>query len=227
MKSLIIIPCFNEEKSIERLVYKLFDELPNFDILVVDDCSTDNSYGIAKKITKTISLSENLGIGGAVQTGIIYAELNQYDLCIQIDGDGQHLPSEVKKLVTEYKKSGASLIIGSRFISQVGFQSSFARRMGINLISFFQSILFGLNIKDSTSGMRLMDRSAISFFAKNYPLDFPEPISAVELHLNGNQISEIPVMMQEREFGESSIYFLKSIFYMIKVITFIILLKIP
>ena len=164
-----------------------------------------------------MSLPVNLGIGGAVQTGYKYARDNGYDVAIQMDGDGQHNPEYYKEAVDIIEQGEADIVIGSRFIEKEGFQTSFMRRFGIKLLSIMIKIVCGETVRDVTSGYRIVNRKFIEYFAEEYAQDYPEPEAIVAAKLNGAVIKEIPVIMNEREEGESSISPLKSVIYMIKV----------
>ncbi|MPQ42585.1 glycosyltransferase family 2 protein [Clostridium tarantellae] len=216
-KILLIIPCFNEEKNISKLIKRIREVNENFDILIVNDCSKDKTYEIARQMNVNIlDLPCNLGIGGAVQAGYKYAYKKGYKYAIQVDGDGQHDPAYIYKL-KEKLDEGYDLVIGSRFIKKEGFQSTFTRRMGIKFFYYLIKLLTRKNITDATSGFRLANKKVIKFFAENYPTDYPEPETIITLIKNGFKVEEVPVKMKEREKGESSISFLKSIYYMIKV----------
>ena len=221
-KLLIIIPCFNEETAIASLLTELLGlKLPNqyqLDIAVINDCSTDNTLSIIRQFNSIVlNLPINLGIGGAVQTGYRYAFKNDYDLAVQMDGDGQHPPAELQKLLAHYEASHANVIIGSRFITKQGFQSSYIRRTGISYLHWFNKLLTGRNIYDITSGFRLFDKKAIKIAAENYPDEYPEPESLVTFAKAGLKIEEVPVLMKARQGGQSSIRSFTSIYYMIKV----------
>src|SRR5471030_750484 len=162
-KVLIVIPCYNEEASLPSVLHELQQIiLPGYQlkILVVNDCSKDNTSVVAKKHSAiVIDLPVNLGIGGAVQTGILYARDNGFDLAIQLDGDGQHPPKELAKMIRFHEETGANIVIGSRFLEKEGFQSSFARRLGIQYFHWLNRLFTGLHVYDSTSGFRLFDRA--------------------------------------------------------------------
>ncbi|MGL5821576.1 MAG: glycosyltransferase family 2 protein [Sarcina sp.] len=227
-KLLLIIPAFNEEKNLPYLVEKIDQakkSLPlQVDTLIINDYSTDNTKKVLKELKgiNYINLPCNLGIGGAVQTGYKYAKDNNYDYAIQIDGDGQHNPAYIKDAYEEIQK-GYNFVIGSRFINNEGFQSSFIRRIGINFFYYLIKILSRQKITDATSGFRLCDKSIIDIFSRYYPSDYPEPETLMILINNDFKISEIPVVMNEREHGSSSIKIMNSIYYMIKVTMAIIL----
>ena len=227
MKVLIIIPAYNEQENIERVVANLKTHCPQYDYLIVNDCSSDKTLEICSKNNfNHIDLCCNLGIGGGVQSGYIYAYRNGYDCAIQIDGDGQHDPQYISRLVDPIERGEADIVIGSRFIDYEGFQSSGMRRFGINFLSALIKAVCGAKVKDVTSGFRAANREFIEFFSKEYADDYPEPEAIVATKLNGARILEVPVVMNEREGGTSSIIPLKSIYYMIKVSLAILLYKI-
>jgi glycosyltransferase involved in cell wall biosynthesis len=221
-KVLIVIPCYNEEASLPLVLNELQQTtLPDdyqMTVLVINDCSKDNTSAVARKSHAiVIDLPVNLGIGGAVQTGILYARDNSFDIAIQLDGDGQHPPKELAKLIGFHLQTGANVVIGSRFLEKEGFQSSFARRMGIKYFHLLNRIMTGLSIYDSTSGFRLFDRAAIEIAAVNYPDEYPEPESLVVFSKAGLKIAEVPVVMSHRLGGKSSIRHFGSLYYCIKV----------
>ncbi|WP_026884426.1 glycosyltransferase family 2 protein [Clostridium akagii] len=216
-KVLVIIPAYNEEKNLEKLIDKIRLTNHNYDILVVNDCSKDNtSVKCREKNVMVIDLPVNLGIGGAVQTGYKYAYYNHYDIAVQVDGDGQHNPEYIKDIVEEVK-NGNNFCIGSRFIDKEGFQSTFMRRVGIKYFTMLIKIVTGFNITDPTSGFRACDRNIIKYFVEYYPQDYPEPETLVLLRKKKYKIKEVAVVMNERDGGKSSISSFKSIYYMIKV----------
>ena len=218
MKNLIIIPAFNEQECIKDTVEMIRREAPDFDYVVINDHSTDNTLNILKQNQiNYINLPANLGIGGAVQTGYLYAYENGYDTAVQVDADGQHDPKYLSMMLDTMKKENADMIIGSRFIENKGFQSTFARRIGITDFTKLIHMLTGTTITDPTSGLRMGNRKVIELFAKDYPRDYPEPESIVALLKRGMKIKEVPVMMRERQGGVSSINLKKSVYYMVKV----------
>ncbi len=217
-KILIIIPAYNESQNIEKVVDNITNNYPQYDYLIINDCSTDNTEEILKKREYNyITLPVNLGIGGGVQSGYIYAVQNDYDIAVQLDGDGQHDPAYIEKLVCPILEGKTDIAIGSRFINKEGFQTSFMRRMGISIIKFVIKICCGVDVTDTTSGFRASNKQATSFFSQHYANDYPEPEAIVEASLNGFKISEVPVVMRERAGGVSSINAKRSIYYMIKV----------
>jgi len=222
VKILIIIPCYNEGNSIPKLLEQLLQvKLPpryHMEIAVVNDCSDDDTKTIAELYPVIVlDLLVNLGIGGAVQTGLLYAQENGFDVAVQLDGDGQHPPSELLKLITCFEKTGANIVIGSRFLEGGGFKSSFVRRLGIRYFHWLNKLFTGKNIYDSTSGFRLFDKDAIAIAAEKYPDEFPEPASLVLFSKSGLSIQETPVIMRERIAGKSSIRNFVSLYYCIKV----------
>ncbi|MBM62046.1 MAG: glycosyltransferase [Acidobacteria bacterium] len=223
---LLIIPCYNESASIGTLLQEIEECLPTCDTLVVDDGSEDDTYEIASKSSACLRLIANLGIGGAVQTGIKYAFRKGYDLCIQVDGDGQHPPDQVELLTRGFLADRANMVIGSRFIDQTGFRSSRMRRLGIAIIRRSLANLYGEVITDPTSGFRLMDRRAMELFCAEYPYDFPEPISVGDALDQSLRVIEVPVTMRERKAGKSSIGGLKNLSYMFRVIGYLLLKRV-
>lgn len=218
MKTLIIIPAYNESENIERVLQNLSDIEEKVDYLVVNDCSKDNTKEILDRIgANYISFPVNLGIGGAVQAGYIYARDHGYDIAIQMDGDGQHKPEFIKDLIQPIKDGEVDSVIGSRFIDNEGFQSSALRRFGINFLSNLIKMVCGKRVYDVTSGFRAVNKEYIDFFAREYAQDYPEPEAIVTSVLYGARIKEVPVIMSERLGGTSSISGLRSAYYMVKV----------
>ena len=219
-KILIIIPAFNEENNIKNVLESLKNMSIEFNILVINDGSTDNTSFVAKSVSNVIviDLPVNLGIGGAVQTGFIYASQNNYDIAIQFDGDGQHNASELQKLIQPILNKQSDVVIGSRFLQKTGWKPPFLRRKGIQIIQIVNSILIKQKITDNTSGFRAYNKRSIDFLAQNYPQDYPEPEAVVLLGKNKFKMIEIPVEMNPRLMGKSSIAGSKSIYYMIKVL---------
>ena len=216
-KTLIIIPAHNEAENLPELLKALKNTKGDFDIIVVNDCSDDDTESVCiSHGIKVISLPVNIGIGGAVQTGYQYALYHSYDIAIQLDGDGQHDPKFLPYLIKRINE-GYHLCIGSRFIENEGFQSSRIRRIGIKYFSWLIKLLTGTRITDPTSGYRACSRDVIRLFANDYPKDYPEPETVVTVLRNKLKVCEMPVIMNAREGGKSSITNLKSIYYMIKV----------
>jgi len=217
-KVLIIIPAYNEERSIENVIREVKSANSNYDILVINDGSSDNTSKIAKTCgVKVIDLPFNLGIGGAVQTGFIYAKNEYYDIAVQLDGDGQHDSRFIKDLIVLIENQEADMVIGSRFKGNTNYKIPILRKIGMIFFSKFIKILTGLDIKDTTSGFRAVNRRVIEYFSERYPLDYPEVDVIVRLYKKGFKIKEIPVYMNARKYGRSSITPLKAIYYMVKV----------
>ncbi|SHJ50256.1 glycosyltransferase family 2 protein [Parasporobacterium paucivorans] len=218
MKKLVIIPAYNESASIRKTVEDIRENAQEFDYVIINDCSTDDTMQVCRDNgLNFINLPVNLGIGGAVQTGYMYAWENGYDIAVQFDGDGQHNAKYLETMVECMESNKADMVIGSRFIELEGFQSSAARRIGIKYFTGLIKVLTGTKISDPTSGLRMINRDTIKMFANDYPVDYPEPESVVAILRRGKKVVEIPVIMNEREEGVSSICFRKSIYYMAKV----------
>ncbi len=224
MKTLIIIPAFNEEESIAGVIRAVHSACGFADVLVVDDASRDATRQVALAAGgNVVSLPINLGIGGAVQTGLKYACVHGYDMAIQIDGDGQHNPAYVPALLAPILAGKADMVIGSRFIERQGYQSTFARRGGIAVLRLLFLVLIGRRISDCTSGFRAYNRRAIEFLRERYPADFPEPESILLLSRHQFRICEIPVTMHERAGGISSIVGWSAPYYIAKVVLAVIM----
>lgn len=216
-KILVIIPAYNEEKSVGNVIRKIkycFDA----DIVVIDDGSADSTSDKASSEgAKVIRLPFNLGIGGAMQTGYLYANENNYDVAVQVDADGQHDPAYLKTLVAPLLEEKCDMAIGSRYVKESSYKSSVSRRMGMVFFSWLVYLLTASRINDTTSGFRAVNRKIIEYFASSYPTDYPEVDVLVRLFRKNFRILEIPVEMMERQGGKSSITPLKSIYYMVKV----------
>ena len=218
MKTLVIIPAYNEAPNIVHTVESLKAACPDVDYVVVNDCSGDDTAKICEEHGYTyLNLPINLGIGGGMQTGYRYAAENGYDIAIQMDGDGQHNAEYIPDLIAPIEKEEADLVIGSRFINKEGFQTSGMRRAGINILNTVLRLCGHVRVTDATSGFRAASRGVITFFAHNYAQDYPEPESVVSILKKGYTVKEIPVEMRARSSGESSISMKRSVYYMIKV----------
>lgn len=218
LKVITIIPAYNEELSIAGVIGRIRQEVPEAEILVVNDGSKDNTSKVAAgEGVKVVSLPFNLGIGGAMQTGYIYARNNGFDIAVQVDGDGQHDPSYIPGLILPVARDEADMVIGSRYVNKTSYKSSFSRRTGMVFFSYLVSLLTGQKVNDTTSGFRVVNRKVIEYFSDHYPLDYPEVDVLVKLHRKHFRIMEMPVEMKERKAGHSSITPLKSVYYMIKV----------
>lgn len=223
-RALAIVPAYNEEAAIAHTIAGLRAAAPEFDIVIVNDGSQDHTSAAARATGQAVvvDLPCNLGIGGAVQTGFKYADRYGYELAIQFDADGQHLASEIGALIAPILAGQADVVLGSRFLGVKSFQSTWARRLGIYCFYLVNSLLIGQAITDNTSGFRAYNRRAISFLAEHYPTDYPEPEAVILLKKNGFRLSEVPVLMQARQGGSSSIHGLWSLYYMVKVLLAIV-----
>lgn len=224
MKVLVIIPCYNEEKNIQNTVTDLIKN--NYDYIIINDGSKDKTLEVIKENNfNYINLSNNLGIGAAVQTGYKYAYDNNYDIAIQFDGDGQHDVEYIKRIIEPIKNKKAAMVIGSRFVgNESEFKSTQIRRVGINILSFLLKIFSKKTIKDMTSGFRAVNREIIEIFARNYPQEYPEPVTNLIIAKRNFIIEEVSVKMKERKHGKSSINALKSAYYMFNVILLFIII---
>jgi glycosyltransferase involved in cell wall biosynthesis len=227
----LIIPCFNEEEVVLTLFSEINCTLFPSDISVtpifVNDCSTDNTKQLLIDHHITfIDLPVNLGIGGAVQTGYKYAFRNGFDIAVQMDGDGQHPPEELHKILALIISGEADVAIGSRYLTKEGFQSSSLRRTGISYFKWLNQKLVGVRVYDSTSGYRALNRKALELVSEYYPDEYPEPEAIVFYALNHLRIREAAVVMRERQGGQSSIRTYKTVYYMFKVTLGIIFLYI-
>lgn len=227
MKVLVIIPAYNEAENIVDTVTALTETCPDVDYIIINDCSRDNTVQICREHGfHYLSLPINLGIGGGMQTGYRYARENDYDIAVQFDGDGQHNAEYISDLLAPIERGEADLVIGSRFINKEGFQTSFMRRMGIGLLGGVLKLCGGVKITDATSGFRAVSKEVIEFFSENYAQDYPEPESIIAARVSGFTVREVPVVMNERTAGVSSISSLKSVYYMIKVTLAILIYRI-
>jgi len=217
MRVLIVIPAFREAAVIERVIADVRAARPDVDLVVVDDCSPDDTGERARRAgVPVLPLPVNLGIGGAVQTGFKYAVLHDYDAVVQVDGDGQHDPAELEKLLAPLAEGRADVVIGSRFLVDTGYRAPLARRAGMVLFSAIARRAMGQRIADTTSGFRALNRRAVRFLARNYPVDFPDAETLVLLNRGGFRLLEVPVRMRPRFSGKSSTTTLKSIYYPFK-----------
>ncbi len=214
-----VVPAWNEEGAIGQVV----DEIRAFDgtadVVVVDDASGDATADVAERHGATVlRLPFNVGIGGAVQTGIRYARDEGYEVAVRLDGDGQHDASEIGKLLTPIHSGEADLVIGSRFVDPGGtYRPPFARRMGIRVFARLVSVLGGQRVTDTTSGFVALSRSAIELFAAEYPHDYPEVEATLVALRSGLRLTQVQVEMRERQTGTSSITFVRSLYYIVKV----------
>jgi glycosyltransferase involved in cell wall biosynthesis len=216
---LAIIPAHNEEGSVGKVIEEVRAHLSQADILIVNDGSTDLTSGIVKsKGAIVLDLPFNLGIGGAMQVGYKYAHENDYDIAVQVDADGQHDPKEIQKLLHALEVQKVDVAIGSRFLGGSEYRGSIMRRIGIAIFSGVISTIVRQRVTDPTSGFRASNRRAIQLFASDYPQDYPEPEVVILLHQCHLKMGEVPVGMNERYSGESSITKIRSVYYMVKVL---------
>jgi glycosyltransferase involved in cell wall biosynthesis len=217
-RRLVIVPAFNERASVRKVVMRLRRSLPDYDVLVIDDGSIDDTVRQVPPETAVVTLPFNLGIGGAMQTGYRYAALHGYDVAVQVDADGQHRPGQVRRLVEALEGGKADLVVGSRFlIPNKRYRQSPPRKAGAWFLRALIRVMTGLAITDCTSGFRAANRRVIRAFAHWYPEDYPEPEVILLLHRAGYGIGEIPVRMRQRHTGRSSINVLEGVFYVLKV----------
>ena len=214
-----VVPAWNEAGAIGGVVaeIKAFD--PAIEVVVVDDASTDETAEVAEAHGATVlRLLYNVGIGGAVQTGFRYARDEGYDVAVRLDGDGQHDASELAKLLAPIRAGTADLVIGSRFVDANGtYRAPFARRMGIRVFARLVSLLGGQKVTDTTSGFVALSRRGIELFAVEYPHDYPEVEATLVALRSGLRLEQVQVEMRERQAGTSSITFVRSLYYIVKV----------
>ena len=214
-----IVPAFNEERNVGRVLDELHALDPGLDVVVVSDGSTDRTADVAaSRGAHVVVLPFNLGIGGAVQTGFRHAWESGYELAVRLDGDGQHDPAELAALVAPIAAGEADLVVGSRFVAAGGYRSSAARRVGIRILARVVSMIAGQRLTDTTSGFQACNRRAIAVYASDLPHDYPEVEGMVLAIRHRVRVVEVPVTMREREHGRSSIGALASIYYMIKIL---------
>ncbi len=223
-KTLVIIPAYNEEDSIAHVIGRIRSAVPFADIAVINDGSTDRTAAIAKACgVIVLNMPHNVGIGAGMQTGFIFAERHGYEIAVQNDGDGQHSPEEIPLLIAELQADRADLVIGSRYIEDRGYVTPLARRVGIVILAKIISRILKQRVTDPTSGFRASNRRTILLSARFYPFDYPEPEAVVLMHRAGLRVREIPVTMNPRYGGISSITPIRSAYYMIKVILAILI----
>lgn len=216
-KTLIIIPAYNEAGSIAGVVENIRKTVPEADILVVNDGSQDRTARKARESgAQVITLPYNMGIGSAVQSGFLFAKEKGYHYAVQVDGDGQHPASEIPRLLAALR-NGVDVAIGSRFVNPTGYRPPLFRALGIKVFSFLVSSIVGKRVYDTTSGFRAINRKAIILLAETYPHDYPEVEALITLYRNGMEFVEIPVEMNYRQEGTSSISTTAGAYYMLKV----------
>jgi glycosyltransferase involved in cell wall biosynthesis len=218
-RRIAIVPAYNEEKNIGRVI----DELRAFDrgleVVVISDGSADRTAEVAAEHgAHVIRLPFNLGIGGAVQTGFRYAWEGGYELAVRVDGDAQHDPAQLSRVIAPVLAGEADIVVGSRFAGDAGYQSSATRRIGIRLLAVVVSAIARQRVTDTTSGFQALNRRAIGLFAADYPHDYPEVEGMVMAIRHRLRLTEVPVSMRAREHGRSSIGVWASVYYMLKVL---------
>ena len=219
LRRIAIVPALNEEETVGRVIDEIRDFDPGFDIVVVDDGSIDRTAGVADdRGAYVLRLPFNLGIGGAVQTGYRFAFERGYDIAVQVDGDGQHDPEQLPKILGPVLAGEADLCVGSRFAGNSEYRSSFARRLGIRIFARVVSAVVRQKVTDTTSGFRAVNRRGIALFAADYPHDYPEVEATVMCVKHKLRLTEVPVEMRERGGGSSSITAVRSVYYMTKVL---------
>lgn len=222
---LAILPAYNERLNIARTVANIRAELPQVDILVINDGSADATAAAARDAgARVLNLPYNVGIGAAVQAGFQFAEADGYDIVLRNDGDGQHAPESNRALLAALSDHDVDVVIGSRFISEQGdYGTPLLRRLGSAILARLLSSIIGQRVTDPTSGCSAYNRSAIKLLAQVYPHDYPEPEAVVILHRGGLRQIETPVRMIPRQHGRSSITAGRSVYYMVKVILAILI----
>jgi glycosyltransferase involved in cell wall biosynthesis len=219
LRRIALVPALNEAAVVARVVEELRQVDPDLEVLVIDDGSTDRTAQVAKQAgARVVRLPYNLGIGGAVQTGYQYALEQGFDLAVQVDGDGQHDPTELPRLLEPILDGRADMVVGTRFVQGGGYRGTPARRVGIHLFAGLVSLIVRQRVTDTTSGFRAVNRRGIRLFAVDYPHDYPEVEATVLVSRHRLTMVEVPVVMRIRETGRSSITTLSSIYYMVKVL---------
>jgi glycosyltransferase involved in cell wall biosynthesis len=215
-----VVPAYNEAAVIGRVVDEIRASDPRIDVVVVDDASSDETATVAESHGATVlGLPFNVGIGGAVQTGFRYAVEHGYYLAVRLDGDGQHDACEIPRLLEPIERGEADLVIGSRFVEAGGsYRPPFGRRIGIRIFARLVSLLGGQRVTDTTSGFLALDRVGIELFAREYPHDYPEVEATLVALRSGLRLAQVQVEMRERETGASSITFVRSLYYIVKVL---------
>jgi glycosyltransferase involved in cell wall biosynthesis len=227
MRALAIVPAWNEERDLAGVIGELRRAVPGWDICVVDDGSSDATAAVARRAGAVVlRLPINLGIGGAVQTGYLWARAHGYDVAAQIDGDGQHDPQYLEGAVRPIVDGTADVVIGSRYLGPGGFRSSALRRAGARYLSWFLRLRCRAHVTDPTSGFRVAGPRAIELFAAHYPSDYPEPEAIALATRHGLRVEEVPVVMRERQHGTSSIGPARTLYYLIKVSLALLLLPV-
>jgi glycosyltransferase involved in cell wall biosynthesis len=221
LRRVAIVPALNEERTVGRFIDEVRAFDPGLDVIVVDDGSVDGTAQAARaRGARVLCLPFNLGIGGAVQTGFRFAFENDYDIVVRVDGDGQHDPAQLSRVLEPVLRGEADIAVGSRFAAEdaAGYRSSRSRRIGIRLLAWIVSRIVGQRVTDTTSGFQALNRRGIELFAHDYPHDYPEVEAMVLVFRHRLRLVEVPVEMRERAGGRSSITALRSVYYMVKVL---------
>ncbi len=220
LRRIAIVPALNEEHTVSRVIDELRAFDPGLDVVVIDDGSADRTAEVAvEKGAHVLRLPFNLGIGGAVQTGFKFAFEHDYDVAVRVDGDGQHDPAQLGRILEPVLRGDADIVVGSRFAAEEGgYRSSRSRRVGIRILAAVVSRIVGQRVTDTTSGFQALNRQGIALFARDYPHDYPEVEATVMVFRHRLRLQEVPVSMRERGGGTSSITALRSIYYMVKVL---------
>jgi glycosyltransferase involved in cell wall biosynthesis len=219
LRTLAIVPALNEEDAVGRVIAEIREHDPRIEVLVVDDGSTDRTALVAEaEGAEVVRLPFNLGIGGAMQTGFRYAFEHRFAFAVQVDGDGQHRPSELPKLLAPLYADEADMVVGSRFTGERSYRAPIFRRIGIAFFAFVISLIARQRVTDTTSGFRAVNRRGIALFAADYPHDYPEVEATLMVHRHELRLVEVPAAMRDRETGQSSITPFRSVYYMAKVL---------
>ena len=214
----VVIPAYNEAAVIANVVREVFEAVPGAGVVVVNDGSTDETARLAEAAGATVlSLALNLGIGGAVQTGYRFAGAHGYQFVVQVDGDGQHDPQEIGRVLEPLVEGGADMAVGSRWLGRGDYSAAKSRRVGMRLLSILVSLRSGQRFSDTTSGFRAVGPRALQLFATEYPTDFPEVETLIVAVRHGLRVAEVPVRMRPRDQGRSSIAGFRSAYYMARV----------
>ena len=219
LRRIAVVPAYNEAESIAAVVREVKGFDPEFEVVVVDDGSTDGTAQLAAEAgARVVRLPFNLGIGGAVQTGYQYARDHDFDLAVQVDGDGQHDPREIPILLEPILDGRADMAVGTRFAGEGSYRPPVGRRIGIGIFARVVSLVVGQRVTDTTSGFRACNRKAILLFAADYPHDYPEVEGTILVFAHRLRLVEVPVGMRARAGGRSSINTVRSVYYMVKVL---------
>lgn len=216
---LVIIPAYNEQATIAGVIQSLQEHVPDYDVLVVDDGSRDETARVVRGYANVtlVRLPYNMGIGSTMQTGYLYAYRNGYDIAVQCDADGQHPVHQMDRIIDRVVRGDADMAIGSRYVSDTAYDPGLLRRLGKSLLSRLVDSVVGGGITDTTSGFRAMNRKVLEVFTRYYPDDYPEAEAIVILARNGLKPIEVPVDMSQRQGGVSSINFSRAVYYLVKV----------